>query len=146
MPGDIGRRSSKKSGTIGRDIEDTCDGDERPTVDVDDGSDEEEPGDQGAEGEACADVDSSVDLAYTYRALRDDPLYAEKKVDGRLRRMDQWLIENENIWKEVIRSAYDAAAVEVDARIRLAKKNAELRAKIRSLESQTNAPSPSPLA
>ena len=140
MPGATGRSASTNDGTVGRDSDDTCGGDETSPVDVDDGNGEEDQGNRGAEEEACAHVHAVEEEAAEYRRLRDRAQLRPKKLDRRLLPMTQLEIMLGNHWKERVRCAYDTAAELADELAESYKENEELRAKIRELQSP-----PSPL-
>ena len=139
MPGNTGRSASTNYGTVGRDSDDTCGGDETPPVDVDDGNGKDEKEEDPHDVLFDADGQPYTSEADVYRRARDAAQLRPKKMDRRLKPETQWRIVNDNEWKRLVRDAYDTAAQVADELAQVHKENDELRAKIRELRSTPSA-------
>ena len=84
MPGNTGRSASTNCGTVGRDSDDTCGGDETPQVEVDDGNGEEEKEEDPDDVLFDADGQPYKSAADIYREMRDAARLRPNKYDRRL--------------------------------------------------------------
>ena len=140
MSGNTGRSASTNYGTVGRDSDDTCGGDETPPVDVDDGNGKDEKEEDPHDVLFDADGQPYTSEADVYRRARDAAQLRPKKMDQRLKPETLRRIANDNEWKRMVRDAYDTAAQVAVSLADVEQENRELRAKIRELRS-----TPSPL-